>query len=68
MTSDEVLDFWFGAANTPEHGQRRALWFRKYDAFDSSSFIAALILLIKSFTSLIFIVIILLLFIFARHE
>ncbi len=34
MTSDEVLDFWFGAAGTPEHGQRRALWFRKDDAFD----------------------------------
>ena len=29
-----MLDFWFGAANTPEHGQRRALWFRKDDVFD----------------------------------
>jgi uncharacterized protein (DUF924 family) len=30
-----VLDFWFGAPGTPAHGQRRAEWFRKSDAFDA---------------------------------
>ena len=25
----EVLDFWFGAPGTPEHGSTRALWFTK---------------------------------------
>ena len=33
-TADAVLDFWFGAAGTPGHGQRRAVWFRRDDAFD----------------------------------
>jgi len=30
-----VLDFWFGAPDTPEHGQPRAAWFKKSDAFDA---------------------------------
>ena len=30
-----VLDFWFGADRTPEHGQVRAEWFRKDAAFDA---------------------------------
>ena len=29
-----VLDFWFGAAGSPEHGTQRELWFRKCDATD----------------------------------
>ena len=29
-----VLDFWFGAPGTPEHGTNRAEWFKKDDAFD----------------------------------
>ncbi len=31
----EVLDFWFGAPDAPGHGQPRAAWFRKDDAFDA---------------------------------
>lgn len=31
----DVLDFWFGAAGTPQHGRRRSEWFRKSDAFDA---------------------------------
>lgn len=30
-----VLDFWFGASGTPEHGTSRAEWFKKDDAFDA---------------------------------
>ena len=30
-----VLDFWFGAEGSPEHGQLRAEWFRKDGAFDA---------------------------------
>jgi uncharacterized protein (DUF924 family) len=30
----EILDFWFGAPGTPEHGQDRAVWFRKDPTFD----------------------------------
>jgi len=30
----DVLDFWFGAADSPEFGRSRADWFRKSDAFD----------------------------------
>ena len=30
-----VLDFWFGTEGSPEHGQLRAEWFRKDDAFDA---------------------------------
>ena len=30
-----VLDFWFGAPGSAEHGSRRAEWFRKDPAFDS---------------------------------
>ena len=29
-----VLDFWFGAPGSPEHGTNRAEWFKKDDAFD----------------------------------
>ncbi|MCC6867739.1 MAG: DUF924 domain-containing protein [Burkholderiales bacterium] len=29
-----VLDFWFGAPGTPEHGTARAVWFAKDAAFD----------------------------------
>ena len=31
-----VLDFWFGAAGSPQAGQRRPEWFRKSGAFDAS--------------------------------
>lgn len=31
----EVLDFWFGAAGSPERGQARKQWFRKREAFDA---------------------------------
>ena len=29
-----VLDFWFGAPDSPEHGGRRDVWFKKSDALD----------------------------------
>lgn len=31
-----VLDFWFGALGTAEHGSARAAWFRKDPAFDGA--------------------------------
>jgi uncharacterized protein (DUF924 family) len=31
----EVLSFWFGAPETPGHGQPRAEWFRRDEAFDA---------------------------------
>jgi uncharacterized protein (DUF924 family) len=31
----EVLDFWFGAPDSPERGRPRKVWFRKSDAFDA---------------------------------
>ncbi len=31
-----VLDFWFGAPGTAEHGTARAAWFRKDPAFDEA--------------------------------
>jgi uncharacterized protein (DUF924 family) len=31
----EVLEFWFGAADSPEFGRPRAAWFVKSDAFDA---------------------------------
>jgi len=31
----EVLDFWFGAPDSPERGRSRKVWFRKSDAFDA---------------------------------
>jgi uncharacterized protein (DUF924 family) len=34
MTPAHVLDFWFGATGSPEHGRRRDAWFTKDDAFD----------------------------------
>ncbi len=33
-TAQAVLDFWFGAPGTPPHGQARAEWFVKSEAFD----------------------------------
>ena len=36
MQPSDVLDFWFGAPGSPEHGQARAEWFRKSSAFDAS--------------------------------
>lgn len=33
--AQSVLDFWFGAAGNPEHGQTRTAWFAKDDAFDA---------------------------------
>jgi uncharacterized protein (DUF924 family) len=30
-----VLDFWFGAPGSPEHGRSREAWFRKDAAFDA---------------------------------
>lgn len=35
-TASDVLQFWFGAPGSPVHGQRRAEWFRKDEAFDAS--------------------------------
>jgi uncharacterized protein (DUF924 family) len=34
--AQRVLDFWFGAPDSPQAGQRRPEWFRKSDAFDAS--------------------------------
>jgi uncharacterized protein (DUF924 family) len=31
----DVLDFWFGAPGTPEHGTKRDVWFRKDPEFDA---------------------------------
>jgi len=31
----EVLDFWFGAPDSPERGRPRKAWFEKSDAFDA---------------------------------
>lgn len=33
--AQEVLDFWFGAPGSPEHGQTRDLWFTKRDDTDA---------------------------------
>ena len=35
MTSQDVLDFWFGAPGDPGHAQPRATWFKKDAAFDA---------------------------------
>lgn len=32
----EVLDFWFGAPGSPEHGTKREAWFKKSPEFDAS--------------------------------
>lgn len=32
--AQQVLDFWFGAPDSPEHGRSREVWFRKDAAFD----------------------------------
>ena len=34
LTSQDVLDSWFGARGSPQYGTRRKPWFRKSDAFD----------------------------------
>ncbi len=34
--ADAVINFWFGAPGTSEHGTNRAEWFKKDDAFDAS--------------------------------
>ena len=34
--ADAVLDFWFGAAGSAEHGSARKVWFAKDDAFDAA--------------------------------
>ncbi|MCW7536581.1 DUF924 domain-containing protein [Aquabacterium sp. A7-Y] len=34
-TAQEVLDFWFGTAGAPPHGEVRSVWFRKDPAFDA---------------------------------
>lgn len=36
MDAQEVLDFWFLPSSDPGHGQQRAEWFRKDDAFDAA--------------------------------
>jgi len=33
--AQRVLDFWFGAPGSPEHGTQRELWFRKDDRVDA---------------------------------
>lgn len=35
MNPSEVLDFWFGAKGSAEHGQLRKCWFEKNAAFDA---------------------------------
>lgn len=35
LRAQEVLDFWFGAPGSPEHGQTRDLWFTKRDDTDA---------------------------------
>ena len=32
----EIVEFWFGAPGTPEHGRQRDVWFRKDSAFDAT--------------------------------
>ena len=36
MTPQDILDFWFLPAGSPGHGEQRAQWFRKDDAFDAA--------------------------------
>ena len=31
---DEILDFWFGQSDQPEHGKQRGFWFNKKPEFD----------------------------------
>lgn len=33
-TAQQVLDFWFGSADAPDHGRARAAWFREDADFD----------------------------------
>ena len=37
MTPQDVLDFWFAAPGSPEHGKSRGVWFKKSDAFDQEA-------------------------------
>jgi len=34
-TPQQLIDYWFGAPGSPEHGTARDLWFRKSDATDA---------------------------------
>lgn len=34
VSAQAILDFWFGAADSAEYGQARAIWFRKDSEFD----------------------------------
>ena len=34
--SDAILDFWFGAKGSPEHGTQREAWFGKHPDFDAA--------------------------------
>jgi uncharacterized protein (DUF924 family) len=34
QAANDVLEFWFGAPGSPEHGQRRSEWFTKNEGFD----------------------------------
>ncbi len=33
---DAILDFWFGAPGSPEHGKPRAVWFKRDPDFDAA--------------------------------
>jgi uncharacterized protein (DUF924 family) len=35
-TPQDILDFWFGARGSPEHGRAREFWFSKSDATDET--------------------------------
>jgi uncharacterized protein (DUF924 family) len=35
MKPADILEFWFGAPGSPEHGQSRDLWFKKSDTTDA---------------------------------
>ncbi len=36
MTPADVLEFWFGAPDSEEHGRPRKCWFKKNPAFDDA--------------------------------
>jgi uncharacterized protein (DUF924 family) len=36
LLPNEIVDFWFGAPGTPEHGTSRDVWFRKDAAVDAA--------------------------------
>lgn len=35
FSAQEVLDFWFGSKDAPDHGEPRAAWFKKDETFDA---------------------------------